>query len=467
MNLQCVSDLPSPPGCGVTGHLKLLKRPDIHRLFQQWALEYGSLYRLRLAHQKAVVISDRALVQQIMKERPETFRRHYNIESVFDELGINGIFSSEGEDWRQQRELFNPAFNGANIRYFFPTISQLTDRLLDKITCLSTQKEPIDVKRLFAEYTLDIISSLAFAYDINSLSGQADSFHDDLCAIFPGINARLRSPFPFWKIYKTQKDKKLEAATIRIKQFLNQRIEETKNKLHSQPELKDKPENLLQALLAEQEKDQQSMNSSRVMANAVTIMLAGEDTTANSLAWLSHLLSTHPDIQDDLRREVMAVPEGAFKQWPLPKTPLMNACIHESMRVKPVAPFLYASPLSDRVLGNLAVPKGTLLIILTSGLGADEHLFPDATQFNPYRWLGDNPAKTGNMAPFGGGPRVCPGRSLAMVEMKLAMCRLLRQVELTPVAENSVRELFDFVMTPENLMMQFLCTTKEKKESVI
>ncbi|MDB2384749.1 cytochrome P450 [Endozoicomonas sp.] len=462
MNLRTIDDLPAPPVSGLLGHLKDAKSPDAHRCYQAWAEAFGGLYRLRLAHKKMVVVSDRALVHQLLKERPECFRRHHKIEAVFEDLGVNGIFSAEGEEWQQQRALFNPVFNGANIRYFFPVISELTDRLTSKIGKLAVQQKPEDVKRLFAEYALDIISSLAFAYDMNSLSGKADSFHEDLSAVFPGINARLMAPLPLWKIYKTPKDKKLEKGMSRIKIFLNQRIEETKNKLHMKPELREKPENLLQALVAEAAKDQSSMNSSRVLANAVTIMLAGEDTTANSLAWLTHLLSIHPDIQADLRQEVLAFSDADFDRWPLPKTPLMNACIHESMRMKPVAPFLYATANNDTVLGNLAVPKGVMLLVLTSHLSNDEKAFPDADTFNPYRWLGDNPAKIGNMVPFGGGARVCPGRSLAMVEMKLAMSRLLRRVELKPADGGTPRERFDFVMMPDNLMIRFSALTNLK-----
>ncbi len=279
-----IDQLPSPARDDIFGHLSTLKSTNVHKQLQQWSEDFGGLYRIRIAYKKAVVVGKRNLIQEILKQRPDRYKRRKNIELVFQELGMNGIFSAEGADWKQQRQLFNPAFNGANLRYFFPAINKITDQLIAKAHSLAESGKPIDIKKLFTEFTVDTISNLAFGYDINTLGGDNKKLHKHLSAIFPGLYSRLTLPLPLWRIYKTDKDRKLENANTAIKSFLNERIAITRQKMVNTPSLKEKPENLLQAMIAEQEKNQSSLSDNVILSNAITILIAGEDTTANSLA---------------------------------------------------------------------------------------------------------------------------------------------------------------------------------------
>lgn len=458
--IKRLADLPTPPTDGLMGHLKTIKSARMHKQLLLWSYEYNGLYRIRLANRKAVVVAQRSLLQYSLKNRPAVFRRYSVTARVLDELNINGIFSAEGENWQHQRELINNAFNGARLRYFFPAISRITNNLVSKARDLSTAGESIDVKTLFAEYTLDTISSLVFAYDINTLNQKNDPLHGHLSAIFPGINARISSLFPLWKLIKNEKDKKLEAGITALIALLKKSMANTRKKITDNPILLEQPENLLQAMLAECIKSNEHFSEDVVLSNAITFMLAGEDTTATALSWLSHLLSVHPDIQAAVRKEIQALPDGTFQQWPLPRIPLLNACIHESMRVKPIAPIMYLEACKDTTLRELRIPKGQMVVLLVHALAKDEDRFPDANQFNPYRWLSENnPSRVTDMAPFGGGARVCPGRSLALIEMKMAMCQLLKQFEFEAVDSSQVQEKFECVVMPDNLRIRLKAQT--------
>ncbi len=449
------AELPTPPTDGLMGHLKTFKSAQMHRQLLQWSDEYNGLYRIRLANRKVVVVGQRSLLQHVLKSRPALFRRYSAMARVLDELNINGIFSAEGENWQHQRELINRAFNSARLRYFFPTLRRITNNLVNKAREFSASGKPIDIKKLFAEYTLDTISNLAFAYDINTLNKKNDPLNCHLSSIFPGINARISSPFPLWKLIKNEKDKKLEAGNSALMALLRESITNTRQKITDNAMLLEQPENLLQAMLAECIKSNEYFSEDVVLANAITFMLAGEDTTATSLSWLSHLLSVHPDIQAVVRKEIQALPDDTFQQWPLPRAPLLNACIHESMRVKTVAPIMYLEAREDTTLGKLQILKGQMVVLLIHALANDEGCFPESHQFNPYRWLSENNRnRVSDMAPFGGGSRICPGRSLALVEMKMAMCQLLKQFTFEAVESSQVLEKFEFIVMPDNLRIQ-------------
>ncbi len=455
MSTQYIADLPAPPARFPLGHLKTLRQNDMHRQLLEWSKQYNGIYKIRVMHKTLVAIGQGALIQEVLKQRPEVFRRRSNMQSVFQELGMNGILSAEGEQWQQQRTLFNPAFSGENLRSFFPCISRVTNQLLNNVRHIAGSGKSVDARRLFTQYTVDMISNLAFGYDINTLGGNNSVLHGHLAAIFPGLNTRVSSPFPYWHWYKTRKDKKLEQAFETVHILLKERIAHVRKQVHDQPELRENPENLLQALVVAQEENSGSFSESTILANAVTILIAGEDTTSNSLSWLAYLLAVNPDIQTAVQEELLGLAKASLHQWPLPQTPLLTASIHESMRLKPVAPLIFAEALKDCTVGDLFFPENTRLVMLNNAMSYDESNFPEPERFNPYRWLEKGSCRISHMMPFGSGSRVCPGRSLALLEIKLSMGRLLQKYTISVVDSEQVKERYNFVMMPDNLSILF------------
>ena len=134
----------------------------------------------------------------------------------------------------------------------------------------------------------------------------------------------------------------------------------------------------------------------------------------------------------------------------------LDACVTESMRLKPVAPFLALDVLRDTTIGDVHVPAGTLLWCVLRHDSVDEGHFPDAAAFAPQRWL-DGSADRRIPMPFGAGPRICPGRYLALLEIKLAMAMLLGSFEIESVdapGGGEAQELMSFTMSPVGLHMR-------------
>jgi cytochrome P450 len=218
-------------------------------------------------------------------------------------------------------------------------------------------------------------------------------------------------------------------------------------------------------MIAAADEPDSGISDLQVAGNVMTMLLAGEDTTANTIAWMIDLLWRHPDALaraiEEVRRIVPDSGVPTFEQ--AGQLDYIEACAHETMRLKPVAPLLGLQAVHDTVVGDVQVPAGTPIFSLMRRDSVSDSHVPDAATFAPERWLaGGGPGAIASSAkrtsmPFGAGPRICPGRYLALLEMKVAMALLLSRFDIegidTPDGKPA-RELLSFTMTPVGLRMR-------------
>jgi len=236
-------------------------------------------------------------------------------------------------------------------------------------------------------------------------------------------------------------------------------IDDARAQLAARPELRTSPENLLHALVAATAEER--ISEGELIANVMTMLLAGEDTTAGTLTWAMHLLALNPDVQEAMQREVRdAIGNGvAIHSFETARAlSLTEAVVLEALRLKPVAPLQGLSPIRDTVLAGVALPARTRVIALTRLPGLDPARFPEPHAFKPQRWL-DADGQVGDsgprraVIPFGAGPRFCPGRYLAMLEAKMALATTVNAFELSDPGEQ-VDEIMSFTMHPHNLRVK-------------
>ena len=215
---------------------------------------------------------------------------------------------------------------------------------------------------------------------------------------------------------------------------------------------------MLEAMLAAAAGGGSGVTEAEVAGNVSAMLLAGEDTTSNSLAWLVWLLQRHPDALQCAREEVSrCVPSlEALTIEQLGQLDFLDACVQESMRLKPAAPFISAEALESTMVGDVAVDKGTIVLCLMRDTSPDNRHFEDAPRFDPGRWLRESVDRKAAM-PFGAGPRICPGRYLALLEIKVAMTMLLARFDIASIATahgGEPDERVAFAMSPETLHMR-------------
>jgi cytochrome P450 len=235
-------------------------------------------------------------------------------------------------------------------------------------------------------------------------------------------------------------------------------VEEARQRIAADPSLRDTPQNFLEGMVAAQEKEG-TFTDEEILANVLTLLLAGEDTTSHTMAWTIWSLSGAPEVQArwaEEAREVLGDEPYPSRHDQVEQLAYGEAVLRESMRLKAVAPIGSAEPLADTEVAGIAMPAGTRILLLTRQAGLRDLARP--RDFVPGRWLEEEgmeaPDQKAVLA-FGAGPRFCPGRNLAFLEAKTALAMIARnfEVSLDRTAE-PVTELLGFTMSPKGLRVR-------------
>ena len=463
-------DLPGPMRLPVVGNLLQIKPPRFHLQLEDWARQYGPIYRLQLGPKPAVVFGDHQLVQSMLRDRPDGFRRSSRLQQISMEMGLpSGVFNATGETWKRQRRMVMHGFDPTHVRRYFPSLQGVAQRLVGRWRKAAAAEQLIDLQADLMRYTVDTIAGLAFGAEVNTLESDHDRIQQHLDKIFPAISRRVLAPLPIWRWWTSAADRELAASLVEVKAAIDGFISQARVRLEADPERRNQPQNLLEAMIAAADQPASGIDDAQVAGNVLTMLLAGEDTTANTIAWMIHLLWQNPKAlataTDEVRRVCgeggasAAVPTLAM----IEQLNYVEACAHETMRLKPVAPMMPQEALRDTTVGDVQIEKGMIVFgLMRRDAISDDHV-PRATEFDPDRWLGlgavsqaASSAKRISM-PFGAGPRICPGRYLALLEMKMAMAVLLQHFDVDTVQTPDGRppvELLSFTMTPVGLGMR-------------
>jgi cytochrome P450 len=437
--------------------------PHMHLQLESWCDRLGPIYRLKLGSRVVVVLGDHEAIAAVLRDRPEGFRRTSRLEEIGEELGLlPGVFGVNGAVWRRQRRMVMASFSPGHIRRYYPSLVEVAQRLSRRWKRAAQQGASIDLQADLMRYTVDAISGLAFGADVNTLESEGDVIQQHLDKIFPALHKRLIAPLPVWRWIRTPADRAVERGVVAVMAAVEKFVCEARARLKADPGLRQRPNNLLEAMLAAADEDGSGIDDRQVAGNVFTMLLAGEDTTANTLAWMIHLLWCDPAALARATREVRGVIGNAHAPTleQLEALDFLEACAQETMRLKPVAPLIGIEAVRDTVIADVKIPAGTVLINAMRWDGIKNDQISNAAQFVPERWLGEStqgaPLKRLSM-PFGAGPRICPGRYLALLEMKLAIATLLCRFDIESIETPDgapPRERLTFTMAPVGLRMR-------------
>ncbi len=457
--LRQMKDLPGPRRWPVVGNLLQIKPQRIHQNVEQWCKRFGPLMSLYFGPRLVLVVADHNAVNAVLRERPGRFRRPSITAKVSTELGgLPNVFMAEGTDWRNQRRMVMAGFAPKAIRAYFPALVNVALRLQRRWDTAAQQRQQIDVSSDLKRYTVDIIAGLAFGQDVNTLEAGDNVIQQHLDLILPGIARRSLAIMPYWRYFKLPQDRQLERSSAALRSEVYALIAQARQRMQANPALIDKPSNLLEAMLAAADQPDSGVDNDIVAGNVTTMLLAGEDTTANTIAWLLYLLRSNPHTLQKAKAEVRQLsPDCAsFTLEQMDALVYLDAAVQEAMRLKPVGPFLPVEAIVDTTVEDVHVPKGSLVWCVMRHDSVDEKHFPNAQAFAPERWLAQTVDKQAS-TPFGAGPRTCPGRYLALLEIKVAVAMLLSRFEIDSVDTadgQEPQELMAFVMSPVGLRMQ-------------
>ncbi len=462
--LRNIADLPGPKGWPLLGNLPQIKPAQLHLQLGRWAREYGRYFQIRLGNRRILVVADHEAVASTLRDRPGGFRRTERLEAIGLEIGIkSGLFGVNGEVWQRQRRMVMAAFDPGHVKAYYPSLVKCAERLAGRWSRAANANTVIDLQADLMRFTVDAIAGLAFGTDVNTLESDEDIIQQHLDKIFPKLFTRMISALPYWRYFKLPSDRALDRAMVAVNAAIDGFITTARLRLAADPARRSAPQSLLEAMVAAADAPGSGIDDDQVAGNVLTMLLAGEDTTANTLAWCIWLLHEHPGALARATAEARSVlaDSAAVTLEHLSRLEYIEACMNETMRLKPVAPQLPLQALTDTAVGDVAVPAGSVVISLMRHDSVDDAFVPEGRAFKPERWLGESglsaaSAKRISM-PFGAGPRMCPGRYLALQEMKMVLLTLLARFDVSFVGTADGREPAErlmFAMAPVGLQMR-------------
>jgi cytochrome P450 len=377
------------------------------------AREHGDVASFRFGSELEVLVNDPEGIRSVLVTDQRSFMKGQALQEAKRVLG-DGLLTSEGEQHLRQRRLIQPIFHHRRIGAYGGTMTELTDRLQARWS----DGERRDVHEDMTRLTLAIVGRTLFDADVE---GEAREIGDALNVALEAVNTLT---FPFghvWERLPLPGPRRFRQASARLDETIYRLIAERRAGGLT-------GEDLLSLLLrARDETGGEGMSDRQVRDEAMTIFLAGHETTANLLTWIWYLLSQDPEVESRLHEELDRVIGNRLPVVDdLPALEYAERVIDEALRLYPPVWLFGRRALVDYELGGYAIPKRSMIVLSQWVTHHDPRWFPDPWRFDPERWTPAEAAKRPQYSffPFGGGTRICIGEAFARMEAKLVLATI-------------------------------------------
>ena len=386
-------------------------------LLTRLAREYGDVARFRAGPQSVYLLSHPDHVRDLLVTHHSRFRKGRALQRAKRLLG-EGLLTSEGEFHRRQRRLAQPAFHRQRVNSYGETMVEYAEAAAARWR----DRQELDISDEMMRLTLAVVGKTLFDADVESDADEVGAALTEVMNLFgylmlPFSELLEKLPLPPRRRFLRARAR-LDAVIYRI---IEQRRREERDR-----------GDLLSTLLhaVDEEGDRTGMTNEQLRDEAMTIFLAGHETTANALTWAWYLLAQNPEAEARLHAELDAVLAGGRRPTPedVPALPYTEMVVSETMRLFPPAWALGRLALEDYEVGGYHVPRGSLVLVSQYVIQRDPRFFPDPERFDPARWTPEARAGRPQFSyfPFGGGPRRCIGEGFAWMEAVLILATLAR-----------------------------------------
>jgi len=414
-----------------------LNNGDPLKYFTGLMREYGDIVSLRVLNFRILLLNHPDHIEDVLVNHPRKFVKGRVLQANKRVFG-RGLLTSEGDFWLRQRRLAQPAFHRARIASYASTMVEYTERLLHDWQ----NGEERDIHKEMMRLTLQIVGKTLFDADVERDAQEVGKSLELLLEL--GANFRRTIFIPHW--LPTQTNLRQERAIRQIEKVLYRIIAEKRASGRDSGDL-------LSMLLAAQDDDGSRMTDQQLRDEAITLFLAGHETTANTLSWTWWLLAQNPAVEAKLHAELRTVLAGRAPSLDdLPKLVYTNHIITESMRLYPPAWGTARTAIEDHEIAGYAVPKGSGVSFAQWTVHRDARWYDAPEEFRPERWEGDLLKRNPKFAyfPFGGGPRQCIGNSFALMETALTLATIAQQYRFRLVEGHPVVPLASITLRPRH-----------------
>lgn len=415
----------APKGHRILGFLRQIRR-DRLGLFLRLAREHGDFVQIdlgRIGRSRLFLLSHPTLIEEVLVIGNRSFRKDFTLRSLRRELG-NGLLLSEGDFWKRQRRLVQPAFHRERVAGYGGTMVQLTREIADGWR----DGEVLDIHHAMMELALRIVAKTLFDVESraeNAVIGRAVALSQRR------FTRKTNTGFLIPDAWPTPTNVRFERAMRRLDAFILGIIADRRAAPGDRGDL-------LSLLLGAQDDDGARMTDQQLLDEVKTLFLAGHETTTNLMTWTWKLLAEHPDVAARLRAELDATLAGRDPQpADLPTLPYTQQVIAEALRLYPPAWIVPREAIAPCTIGGQPIEPGDGVFVSPWVVHRDGRFFAEPERFLPERWTPEFRRQLPAYAyfPFGGGQRKCVGEAFALMEAHLILATIARRVSWTLVPQ--------------------------------
>lgn len=412
--------LKHPPSAG-TGGREEIRNPL--RFFMWLTQTYGDIVQYRSSVEPAYLINHPDYVRHVLQTHGQNYNKDTFLNKyILESLTGQGLLTSENPLWREQRRLIQPAFHKQSLPKFAELMRQAVSRALDRLDAAADAGQPINIAAEMMRLTLDIVTEALFSFDI---TGQADEIGEAMDTMTTIGKPRHR---------------KVREAIDLLDRIVYAIIDERRE--HPQRERDD----LLNMLLDARYEDGTPMPVKQVRDEVMALLVAGHETTANTLSWTWYLLDQNPDAVAQLEAEIdPALGRRVPDVMDFQRLPYTEKVVQEAMRLYPSAWSISRRALGDDEIGGYFIPAQSIVAMSPYTMHRHPAFWDEPERFDPERFAPEKVAARPRYAyfPFGGGARQCIGNNFALMESMIIIPAIagrfrLRRVSAEPVEEHAL-----------------------------
>ena len=423
---------PVLPSGRLLGHLARF-RDDALGLFLD-GMKLGGVVRIRVAGRSILALYDPEHVHHVLGSHASNYSKRTRGYKALRALLGQGLLTAEGEVWKRERRIAQPAFHPARMVGFASTMARATADLALRWEAAAQQGQPLDLAEEMGRLTLRIAGETLFSLDI---SKETDVVGPALATVLGGFIRGVLNPLA--AALPLPSTLRHRAAIRTLDGVVRDIIARRRAEGGQHADL------LGMLMAARDEETGAAMSDEQLRDEVLTMLLAGHETTANALAWTLYQLSQHPEVARRVEAEVDALAPLDGLLLPRPGSlPYLDRVIRESLRLHPPAWVASRMALEDDEIGGYPIPAGTFVYVSQYAIHRNPDLWSDPDAFDPDRFLPERavcpdgrPRPRFAWFPFGAGPRKCIGETFAMMELQIVLAELIRhyQFELAPGAK--------------------------------
>ncbi|XP_037541674.1 cholesterol 24-hydroxylase-like [Nematolebias whitei] len=418
--------------------LRIMKNDgNIHDKLLEWAETYGSVYRVNSLHHVFLIVTcpeatkEILMNQKYLKDKSAYKRMRYLFGQRF--MGNGLVTAQDHEVWYKQRRIMDSAFNSLYLKGLLGTFNDRVDQQMDKLAADADNDMEVNMLHYFNSVTLDVIAKVAFDMDLDLLKTDSP-FSKAIDTCLKGLVYSIRDFFFKFNPKNRGFIREVREACHLLRTTGTHWIHKRKTAMQNG---EDVPKDILTQIIktAATEESMTAEDEEFMLDNFVTFFIAGQETTANQLAFCVMELGRQPEILEKVRKEVDDVigMKQNVSYDDLGKLTYLSQVLKETLRLYSTAPGTSRQIDKDMVIDGVHIPGGIGCMFDSYVTGRMEKFFKDPLKFDPDRFHPDAPKTYYSYFPFSLGPRSCLGKNFAEMEAKVVMAKLLQRFEFTLV----------------------------------